>query len=170
MYHFCHPTTLPSSFWFKWTFCGWQCASSASSLLCIHCSLSLSVITFSRGDGEAEEEQQRSLLHDNSSDEGSPNRRYIFLLNELNIVFNWSKIAICFLNHLLCLSVFDTVDPQADVTCLCHLLGPASLTMFDRQRLEMKRKKKRTKNECKGSCSISGNKEGDSIKTWRKVK
>ncbi|XP_033476515.2 G-protein coupled receptor-associated protein LMBRD2a [Epinephelus lanceolatus] len=33
-----------------------------------------SVITFSRGDGEMEE-QQRGLLQDNSSDEGSPNRR-----------------------------------------------------------------------------------------------
>uniref|UniRef100_UPI0037E82DC4 G-protein coupled receptor-associated protein LMBRD2a n=1 Tax=Semicossyphus pulcher TaxID=241346 RepID=UPI0037E82DC4 len=33
-----------------------------------------SVITFARGDMETEE-QQRGLLHDNSSDEGSPNRR-----------------------------------------------------------------------------------------------
>lgn len=42
----------------------------------IYCSMSFSVITLARGDGETDE-QQTSLLQDNySSDEGSPNRRY----------------------------------------------------------------------------------------------
>lgn len=47
------------------------------TVYCVYVMSSFSVITFSRGDGEAEE-QQRGLLQDNSSDEGSPNRRYVF--------------------------------------------------------------------------------------------
>lgn len=39
------------------------------------------------------------------------------------------------------LSVFDTVDPPEDVTCLCHLLGQAYLMMFDGQKTWKESKK-----------------------------
>lgn len=45
---------------------------------------------------------------------------------ELDLTSNW------IVNNLLYLSVCETIDPQEDVTCLCHLLRRASLTMFDR--------------------------------------
>ncbi len=47
---------------------------------CVYVTLCLfSVITFTRRDAETEE-QRRGLLQDDSSDEGSPNRRYVLLL------------------------------------------------------------------------------------------
>lgn len=46
----------------------------------------------------------------------------------------------CFPNHLLCLSLFDTIDPQRDVTCLYHLLRRAYLMMFDRRKTWRKSK------------------------------
>lgn len=100
----------------------------------IYCSLSFSVITLARGDGETDE-QQTSLLQDNySSDEGSPNRRYgSHQINTPLCLIEAECPTQQPARHAFTHTppVFDTADLQEDTTCLCHHLGWASLKTCD---------------------------------------